>query len=431
MNDNEPLNVLQVICHDLGRELCCYGDESIVSPNIDALAGRGVRFSRHFGASTPCSPARACQMTGRYAHSNSLIGLVNRGWDMPAAERTIVDYLNEADYETYHFGMQHERKDPQANRYRHEHGGPSRAHECGPKLLEFLDSPAAQAGPWYANIGTSEVHLPFDQPQYTPADPAAVNVPPYLPDNPDVRLELSRFHGAIRFLDEWVGRIVESLESSGLAERTVVVFTTDHGAAFPRAKSTLYDVGIGTALIVRFPERLGVRGGVCDKLVSNIDVLPSLLEMLGLAAETDVQGRSFWPALTGGHYEDRTEIFAEKNFHDCYDPIRCIRTDRHKYIRNFEPQRVPAFTLPADIRDSIASNDLRPDAADPRAAEELYDLTADPFESANLAGEAARETVRADLAARLAAWMARTGDFLPGPMPPAPQEQPVDAHRDT
>ena len=426
MTDSRQLNILQIICHDLGRELACYGDESIVSPNIDALARSGVRFTRHFAASTPCSPARACQMTGRYAHSNGLIGLVNHGWDMPPRERTIVDYLTDAGYETYHFGLQHERRDPHANRYLHEHSGNSRVDQCGAQLLDFLNSPAARTGPWYANMGTFEVHLSFDQPEYIFADPADVNVPPYLPDNADVRRELARFHGAIRFLDDWVGKVARSLEAAGLARRTILIFTTDHGAAFPRAKSTLYDAGIGTALIMRFPEHLGIAPGACDKLVSNIDVLPSLLDMLGLQTDTDVQGRSFRPALTGGHYVDRTEVFSEKNFHDCYDPTRCIRTDRHKYIRSFAPDSVPAFTMPRDIRESIASNTLRPDAGAPRAAQELYDLQADPFESVNLAADEAHQTILADLAGRLDAWMQQTGDFLPGPMPDPPPEQPLD-----
>jgi arylsulfatase A-like enzyme len=425
MRKHRRINILQFICHDLGRELNCCDNDSISSPNLDALAARGVLFRHHYAAATPCSPARVCQMTGMYGHSAGLIGLVNHGWDTPAETKTVVDYLNAAGYETYHFGMQHERKDPAANRYMHELGGPGRVHVAGQRLVEFLGSGAAKAGPWYANIGTGEVHLPFDRPEYTPADPGKVKVPPYLPDNDDVRLELARFHGAIKFMDDWIGRIDRALREAGLAEKTLFIFTTDHGAAFPRAKSTLYDPGIGTALIMRFPEEMGLGGQIRDHLVSNIDVTPTLLEMIGRKIPRAVQGKSFWPMLAGGG-QPRTEIFSEKNFHDCYDPMRCIRTDRYKYIRSFEPEKVCNMPLPRDIRISIASRRLRPDAKGPRSAEELYDLTKDPNEENNLIGNPACKAVRDDLARRLEEWMRQTRDFLPGPMPTPPPIQPME-----
>jgi len=122
-----------------------------------------------------------------------------------------------------------------------------------------------------------------------------------------------------------------------------------------------------------------------------------------------------------------SEIFSEKNFHDCYDPTRCVRTQRYKYIRSFEPERVPRFTMPADIRRSIASNTLRPDAGDPRPAEELYDLHADPDENVNLAADPAHKAVRDELADKLETWMRDTGDFLPGPMPTPPPTQPLES----
>ena len=417
------LNILQFVCHDLGRELNCYGNSSIKSPRIDALAEEGVLFKNHFCASTPCSPSRGCIMTGRYSHSNGLIGLVNRGWDMPEREHTMVDYLNEEGYETWRFGFQHERKDPAKYRYRHEAGGPGAVELAAAKLIEWLESPEAKKGPWYANIGSSDVHLPFDREKYTFADPAPaqVNVPPFLPDNPDVRLELARFRGAIAFMDDWVGRILDALDRAGLRERTLFIFTTDHGAAFPRAKSTLYDPGIGTALIMRVPEGTEIEPGRCDELLSNVDLAPTLLEMIGAPVPEQVQGRSFWPLLAGAEYEPRKEVFSEKNFHDVYDPVRSIRTNRFKYIRSFE--EVKNLPLPKDIRRSIASNELRADAFETRPPEELYDLRQDPVEERNLANDPAYEHVRDDLAGRLEEWMRSTGDFLPGQEPEAPPEQ--------
>jgi arylsulfatase A-like enzyme len=222
-------------------------------------------------------------------------------------------------------------------------------------------------------------------------------------------------------MDDWVGRILDALDRSGLAGDTLFIFTTDHGAAFPRAKSTLYDPGIGTALVMRFPEDAGVEPGRRDELLSNIDLVPTLLEMVGAPVPDEIQGRSFRPLLTGGGYEPRKEVFSEKSFHDVYDPMRSIRTRRFKYIRSFA--EIKNLPLPTDIERSIASNELRADALLPRPPEELYDLPNDPAEERNLAGDPAHKLVKDELAGRLEEWMKATDDFLPGPEPEAPPEQ--------
>lgn len=422
----KQINILQFICHDLGQELNCYGRNSIQSPNINALAEQGVRFSNHFCASTPCSPARGCIMTGRYSHTNQLIGLVNHGWDLPEREKTIIDYLNDAGYQTRHFGLQHERKDKFKNHYLHEHGGYARCEECVPKLIEFLESPEAKNKPWYANIGTNEVHYSWDKDKYTPLDPEKIEIPSYLPDNPDVRLELARFYGSIKYMDEWVGKIMETLDNTGLNENTLFIFTTDHGSALPRAKSMLYDPGMKTALIMRFPESMGISPNVYKQLINNIDLTPALLDMIGKPIPDRIQGRSFLPLLTGNPYTEQDEIFSEKNFHDNYDPIRCIRTKKYKYIRNFDYKNLKKIALPADMRDSIASNTLRPDAHEQRDPVELYNLEKDPGEETNLADDPEYKSIKDELAGKLEKWMKSTNDFLPGPMPDAPPEQVFD-----
>ena len=419
-------NILYMICHDLGQELNCYGDDSISSPRLDLLAREGVMFENYFCASPPCSPSRGCIMTGRYAHSNGLIGLVNRGWSLPTGARTVVDYLNDAGYHTRLTGIQHSRKDPAEHHYAHMWRETGSADKVCDAVIEFLGAAAAASQPFYLNAGFGEVHLPFDRPHYEPAEPGAVNVPGYLEDNPDVRLELARFHGSIAFMDRHVGRVLDALDESPLRDNTVVVFTTDHGAAFPRAKSTLYEAGIGTALIMRFPDAEGwPRGGRrVGQLLNNIDLTPTLLEMAAADVPDQVQGRSFWPLLTGGDYEGQDAIFAEKNFHDSYDPMRCIRTERYKYIMNFSER--PVIPLPVDIVRSIASNHLGPEADEPHPPEELYDLREDPWEQHNLADGTRYREVRDELNARLERWMAETDDPVRDGMPEPPEQQPVE-----
>jgi len=354
-------------------------------------------------------------MTGRYAHSNGLIGLANRGpdamhdWSLPEEEKTIVDYLNEAGYHSYNFGHQHERKDPSKNRYNYCDSSEYHCELVAEKVVKFLESEALENQPFYLNAGFSEVHLPFNRLEYTPDKPEDVHIPGYLPDNKYVREELANFHGSIRFMDEAVGKILKVLDNSKLKDNTVVIFTTDHGIAFPRAKSTLYEPGIQTALIMRFPPGM-VKNGVYKELINNIDLTPTLLEMLERDIPDKIQGRSFYKLLTGGNYKRNQYIFAEKNYHDMYDPIRCIRTEQYKYIRNFEKRK--NLELPKDIQRSIASRQLLEGANDPRPEEELYNLQKDPYELNNVIDDFNYEKTKKELSARLLEWMRETDDPL-------------------
>jgi N-sulfoglucosamine sulfohydrolase len=232
-------------------------------------------------------------------------------------------------------------------------------------------------------------------------------VPPFLPDTLEARSEFAALHEGIRLMDEAAGRLLAALDRSG--RQAVVVFTTDHGLAMPRAKCTLYDPGLEVALIMRWPG--GPAGEVRDEMVSNIDVLPTLLEAAGIAIPPGVQGRS---VLGGG---GRDAIYAEKTFHSYYDPMRCVRTRRHKLIRNFETAF--AVEVPGDIQagpifraDPSRYSRDRPDVV------ELYDLEADPLELRNLAGLKEVAETEKQLSAELWKWMRETEDpLLKGPVP--------------
>ena len=401
-------NFVYFICHDLGRHLACYGDETVPSPNLDAMAGSGVRFTHFFAASTACSPARGCLMTGRHAHEQGLMGLVNRGWDYAGRPRTTVHDLNDAGYFTQLIGLQHESPALEKLGYQGVWSESARADRVADKAVEFLGSRSPADGPFFLSLATGEVHLPFDHGRYQFDDPAEVALPAFLPDNQINRRQMGMFHGAIRFMDQHFGRILAALDDSPLGAGTIVVFTTDHGMAFPRAKSTLYDPGIGVAMIVRMPPGAGRGGQVRDELLSGIDLRPTLCELAGVPVGGEVSGRSFAPLLTGGDYRPREEIFSEKNFHKIFDPIRCVRTREYKYIRNFRD--VPQLILPLDVEKAFPPESLRPDCAAPRAAEELYELGSDAGEEKNLTGCPERAAAAAELRRRLDEWMERTGD---------------------
>lgn len=414
-------NILLIICHDLGRHLPCYGVPGLETPNIDRLAAAGAMCTRYFATAPLCSPSRGCLLTGCYPHTNGLMGLVNRGWDMPDHTPTLAQLLRDAGYVSYLFGLHHEKKDPRRMGYDHvpPARGPNHAETVLPSVAEFLHGAreATRGSPFLAVAGLSEVHRPFKQERYTAADPAAVAVPAYLPDHPGVREDLADLAGLVHAVDDALGTVLDALTDTGLDRRTLVLLTTDHGIAFPRAKSTLYDAGIGTALLARWPGVIP-SGAAVDALLSNVDLLPTLLAAAGREIPAHVQGRSFWPLLLGEAGTGDEAVFAEKTYHDAYDPKRAVRTDRWKYIRNFEPG--PELVLPADIAASPSAAAVADVAERPRADEELYDLQADAWERHNLAQDLKHGATVGEMRGRLLRWMEETGDpLLTGPVPDA------------
>ena len=278
----------------------------------------------------------------------------------------------------------------------------------------WLSDPPEQ--PFLLTAGFFETHRPYPRDRYEPADTAEVDPPDYLPDTPEVRGDLAAFYGAITTADAAVGRLLDTLAETGLDTSTWVVFFTDHGPAFPRAKSTLYDAGTGIGMIIRPPTNRGVAPGVYDELFSGVDLLPTLLELLGLDSPNDIDGMSHAGALLAGNPQAepvRDHVYTTKTYHDSFDPIRAIRTKDYSYIENYVPR--PLLDLPWDIEESPSGIAVAPFVTRPRPDRELYDLRADPTETTNLlAGDDVNAAeVAADLAVRLQDWRQRTGDVIP------------------
>lgn len=411
-------NVLIVHWHDLGRYLGAYGHTDVSSPRLDRLAAEGILFTRAHATAPLCSPSRGSLFTGRYPQNNGLIGLAHHGWEYRDGIRTLPQILSESGWYSALFGMQHETSYPKRLGFDEFDVSNSYCDYVAERADEWLRQSAEDlvGQPFLLTAGFFETHRPYPRDRYTPADSAEVNLPDYLPDTPEVRGDLADFYGAISSADAAVGRLLDTLAGTGLDANTWVVFFTDHGPAFPRAKSTLYDAGTGIGLIIRPPTNRGVAPRVYDELFSAVDLVPTLLGLLGIDAPAEVDGLSHARALLEPQRRTspvRDHVYTMKTYHDSFDPIRAIRTKDYSYIENYVPR--PLLDLPRDIEESPSGLAVAPFVTAPRPERELYDLRADPTETTNLlADEAAgADEIAANLAVLLDDWRQRTGDVIP------------------
>ena len=414
MTDPQRDNVLIVHWHDLGRYLGVYGHADVASPRLDRLANEGILFTRAHATAPLCSPSRGSLFTGRYPQSNGLVGLAHHGWEYRADVQTLPRLLSESGWHTALFGMQHETSYPTKLGFDEYDVSNSYCEYVVEHATRWLTN--APSEPFLLTAGFFETHRPYPHDRYAPADADSVTVPDYLPDTDDVRQDLADFYGSITVADAAVGRLLDTLESTGLDETTWVVFMTDHGPAMPRAKSTLYDAGTGIAFIVRPPTGTASAPTIYNELFSGVDLVPTLLDLLGVDTPDEVQGSSHASQLRRANPETpvRTEVYTTKTYHDSFDPIRAIRTKEFSYIENYAPR--PVLDLPLDIADSAPGHAVGPMTRGPRPARELYDLVADPSERDNLLTEnptSKAETIAADLAILLGAWRQKTNDVIP------------------
>lgn len=422
-------NILIITCHDTGRHFGCYGVETVHTPNIDALAADGVRFTRYFTTVPVCSPSRGAMLTGRYPQSNGLMGLTHDPWDwsLNEGERHLSHILRDAGYHTALFGLQHEASDLSTLGFEAEHAGRTAdgkrrpATEVAGAVAGFLYDRAADAPPFYAQIGFFETHRPHDFGGVEPDDSQGVFVPPYIVRNETSVAEFALQQGAVRRADEAVGMITQALAETGLDRHTIVVFTVDHGIEFPRAKWFAYEAGIEIACIMRWPEG-GIQGGrTCDWLLSNVDLLPTLLDLIDVPIPANVEGRSFAAVFRDENAQPtRDAIFGMFQSKE----IRYVRTQRHKLIRNFVPRRL--LPVPIDM-----AHPPKLGASSPRCpVVQLFDLEADPLEVHNLAPDPGHQALFADLEDRLWSWLEAVDDpILQGPVPTPYYLQSIAAYR--
>jgi N-sulfoglucosamine sulfohydrolase len=430
-------NVVLYVADDLGREIGCYGDPAVKTPHLDALAAQGVRFEHAFATTASCSASRSVILsglhnhaTGQYGHAHSFHHFKSFG-----KLRTLPARLSGAGYRTARIGKYH--VEPQEvypfEEVLRNPGGDRSSVQMADACRPFLE--AEDERPFFLYICTSDPHrgggkVPGGADRFgnrkkgypgveeVTYDPGEVTVPTYLPDTPVSRDEWAQYAQSASRVDQGVGRLLQVLDEAGHTDDTLVLFTSDHGVAFPGAKTTCYEGGLGVPLIARAPGAIEA-GQVSDAMVSHVDLAPTILAWAGVEIGAgEVHGRSWLGALEDPAGWDT--VFASHTFHEVtmYYPMRVIRTRRWKLIWNVA-HGLP-FPFATDLwaastwQQALAQGPRTPygpwtvEGYVNRPRFELYDLQEDPWESTNLAG--VQGEVLEQMKAGLRGFQKRTND---------------------
>ena len=414
-------NILWIIAEDLSPDLGCYGEPLVKTPNIDKLASEGARYTNAFTTSPVCSPSRSAFMTGMYQTS---IGVHqhrshrNDGYTLPEPVKVLTECFRAAGYFTSNCAGLNWKKP-----------GKTDFNFNVDKPFDGTDWRQCKDGqPFYSQINFSETHRIFKRDPENPIDENKVKLPPYYPDHPIARRDWANYLECIQVLDKKVGQVLKRLGDDGLADNTIVFFFGDHGRPHVRGKQFLYEGGIHVPLIIRWPGHIEP-GTVIDDLVSAIDFGPTSLNLTGADLPCYMQGQVFM----GPDAQKREYVIAARDRCDgTVDRIRCVRTRRFKYIRNYFPNRpytqfnlykkhrYPVLTLMEIL---YAQGKLTPEQtlfmALTRPDEELYDLQADPYELNNLAGDENYQDTLKKLRSILEEWVEQTDDHGRIPEDPA------------
>jgi len=410
-------NILVFIADDAGwKDFGCYGNSSIQTPNINRLANNGLKMTQAFLTSPQCSPSRTSLLTGQFPHT-----LRTEDLHTPLNEKyTIVPgYLKEKGY--YSGLIRKAHLGPHAIK-QFEFFEPASDQSQEKEFKQFLDEAGDQPFfMWYAFI---DPHRDYAEGAIEkPHKPEEVIIPPYLADTPETRKDIALYYDEIGRMDKNIGTALTELEKRGKLENTLIVFLTDNGSPFTRAKGTLYDAGIKTPLIFHWPAKI-TGGQVNDQLVSVINLAPTFLDIASLPIPNEMFGKSLQPLLLGNEFEADEYIFSERNWHDCDEHIRTIRSDTFKLIKNAYiewPHGTAADLSSSPSHQSLLrlkeKGELNKNQLlifeSPRPVIELYNIKEDPEEFNNLAGDRKYRNIIRKMHKKLDEWMHETDDFPP------------------
>ncbi len=464
---NRP-NFLLLLTDDQSYHLSLIGTPGIQTPNMDALAKRGVFFTKAYAAAASCSPCRSAILTGMYPHSNGhWRNTIGPGMNDPDQQfgrqstkadqvgvhedlPTLIEILNKNGYFTgitEKFHLSPPWKYP-FNYHAPASNTPESQYQAATGFFRNLDGQ-----PFFLDVCIGNTHRPWvsskKQSALPPVSPDEVVVPPIWPDTEITRLDYAEYLSSVEAADAVIGGVLKALEESGQAENTIVIFTSDQGYCYTRAKATTYDWGLHVPLSFTGP---GIIKGIqTAELVNQIDLTPTILEFAGIKIPETVQGKSLYALLLGKSQSSGQKfVFSEHNAHgpspDEYYPTRTVTDGKFRYIRNLRSEIVPDYPIERFVTDHAFANknkglawtclDATPGGnwgnhafADIinnkdrfpvpyallkssffRPKEELYDLGNDPYEMKNLAELPEYKTALDQLSKTLTDWMIKTND---------------------
>lgn len=435
MEKPNPPNILVAISDDQSWvSTSLLGSKYVQTPVFDRVAKAGALFSHCFCSAPSCTPSRGALLTGQ--NFWRLEEGANLWSTLQPKFTTYTDLLEAAGY---HVGFCRKGWGPGD----FEAGGRSRnpAGNRYQSFEAFLEA-RPEGAPFCFWYGSTDPHRPYEAGSGVTAGKRLedVEVPPFLPDVPEVRSGLLDYALEVERYDKDAGNVLQRLDALGETANTLVVITSDNGLPFPRGKGTLYDYGVRMPLAMRWPAVIP-GGAVIEDLVSHTDLAPTFLEAVGIGRPNGMTGRSLLPLVTSGESgridPSRDRVFFGRERHVLREggtgyPCRAVRTHDYLYIENFAPERYPADSPDTNFRDVdgasegpkrsptksyiIEHKDEPPVkrafelAFEKRPAEELYDLKQDPYQMANVAGKEEYEPTRIALRSELHGYLRGTGD---------------------
>jgi arylsulfatase A-like enzyme len=433
-------NIVFIIGDDVGcYDLGCYGNTGIQTPNIDRLAANGLYFGNAYLTTSSCSPSRVSILTGRYPHNTGAAELHS---PLPANQVFFAELLRKSGYYTaqagkWHFGSVPGKTDndtaglgPAVRAFDRVSVSWKENGDGGEEMWVKMLQERPKDKPFFMWFASYDSHRPWGADQFpgNKARPGGVWVPEFLWDGDATRQDLTSYYNEIMRLDHYVGEVLKELEREGVADNTLVIFTSDNGRPFPRCKTRLYDSGIKTPLLIRWPAHIHPSGHTAA-LVSIIDLAPTLLDVAGIKAPATFQGKSFTDLFVDPGHSFRTYVFSEHNWHDYEAWERQVRTKNYLYILNKRTQfdewgpadavRSPSMRELYQQWQNHQLNDKQMNIfLKPRPAEELYQVSRDPFQFRNLAGDIRFTEDLNRLRNVLKQWEDETGDDCPDHLTP-------------
>ncbi len=409
-------NIILVNADDLThRDLGCYGGQAH-TPNIDRLATEGMRFTHCFQAAPMCSPTRHNIYTGLYPVKS---GAYPNHTFAKAGTKSIVHFLKPLGYRIALSGKTHIAP---KEVFPFEYSGKKNPDMAA---IDTLMAECKEAGtPFCLFACSNEPHTPWNFGDASRYPPEKIELPPYIVDTPETRDGYSRYLAEITYYDGQVGQILGLLDKHGLADNTLVMVTSEQGNSMPFAKWTLYDSGLQTALIARWPGKIAA-GAVTGAMVEYVDLVPTFVDAAGGTPDTILDGKSMLPVLFGQTQEHKEHVYGIMTTrgvinHPGHYGIRSVRSRRYKLIVNLTPEVTfsNACTKSPEFRSWVAKAEAGDaDAAEKvrryqnRPAVELYDVTKDWYEWRNLAENPENAPIIAELRAKLDGWMEAQGDL--------------------